>query len=305
MECVAASCCLRGGYWGQAMEETEVKSWDGFEPWLQKIESIYDKLMRKDEYKTVSRPLFRGQSNRQWKLLTTLERYFQAPIAVRQYSRLVRAAKPSIETLTGRRWDLPDAPLSEAPRQTRIPARHNLFHGEGYEYLLYLRHHGFPSPLLDWSMSPYLAAFFAFSDVEESTTQHVSIYGFIEYAGGGKGGWASEPQIQGLGSYVRSHARHFLQQSGYTICLRENNDVLEFASHDDVFARGDASQDLLWKLSIPASERRRVLRHLDRHNINAYSLFASEEGMTRTIAFREIEAAIERKILPAPGEKKA
>jgi hypothetical protein len=61
---------------------------------------------------------------------------------------------------------------------------------------------------------------------------------------------------------------------------------------------------LLWKLNIPAGERRRVLHHLDRHNINAYSLFANDEGMTRTIAFREIEAAIERNILPVPGKAK-
>mgnify|MGYP001252277387 CR=1 FL=1 len=283
------------------MEETEAKSWEEFEPWLQKIEGTYAKLMRKDEYKTVSRPLFRGQSNSEWKLLTTLERYFRVPITVRQYLRLVHAAKPFIETLTSHRWNVPDEPFSEDPRQLRIPSRHGLFHGEGYEYLLYLRHHGFPSPLLDWSVSPYLAAFFAFSDAEEAREKHVSIYAFIEYAGGAKGGWVAEPQIHGLGSYVRSHPRHFLQQSAYTICIKEFKGRVEFAVHEDVFARGDAKQDLLWKLNIPTTERRRVLRHLDRHNINAYSLFASEEGMARTIAFREIETAIERSNLPAPG----
>lgn len=32
-----------------------------------------------------------------------------------------------------------------------------------YGFMTRLRHHGFPSPLLDWPQSPYIAAFFAFN----------------------------------------------------------------------------------------------------------------------------------------------
>lgn len=62
-----------------------------------------------------------------------------------------------------------------------------------------------------------------------------------------------------------------------------------FARHGDVFARSDRDQDLLWRFNIPSSERRKVLRLLDSHNLNAFSLFGSEESLIETLAFRELD----------------
>ncbi len=48
-------------------------------------------------------------------------------------------------------------------------------------------------------------------------------------------------------------------------------------------------QDVLWKFTIPWSERPKVLKYLDDHNLNALSLFASDEGLMETLALRELQ----------------
>jgi hypothetical protein len=70
-----------------------------------------------------------------------------------------------------------------------------------YSYMAHLRHNGFPSPLLDWTRSPYVAAFFAFSKPQ---SDEVAIYGFAESPNNSKFGSSTEPQIQLLGQYVKT-----------------------------------------------------------------------------------------------------
>jgi hypothetical protein len=68
---------------------------------------------------------------------------------------------------------------------------------------------------------------------------------------------------------------------------------VRFFRHDAVFEQSKRGQDLLWKFNIPTSERVKVLKLLDAHNLqagaleaakaNAFSLFGSEESLMETI----------------------
>ena len=66
----------------------------------------------------------------------------------------------------------------------------------GGGYLAYLRHHGFPSPLLDWTKSPYIAAYFAMVNAPQKEVKKVSVFAYLESPTGGKTVEPTGPVIQ-------------------------------------------------------------------------------------------------------------
>jgi hypothetical protein len=85
-----------------------------------------------------------------------------------------------------------------------------------------------------------------------------------------------------------------LQQSEYTICLLfDENREWRFAKYDEALKASKIIDGVPWnfelvKFNIPCTERREVLKLLDEHNLNAFSLFGSEESLVETIATRKL-----------------
>lgn len=256
----------------------DLSSWEEFD---EEVKRLLSDWQRKPGTSSL---LFRGQSDSDRQLKTTLERYAPSSLKASKYYWTIHGAKYQIESLTSHSWDVPTPPEYDEWLSTQDSFGFFGMPKETYPYMIHLRHHGFPSPLLDWSQSPYVAAFFAFNNA--IGLHQVSVYAYLEHAGRGKSGSSNKPNICGLGPTVRSHARHVLQQSEYTICIKRTDDQWCYVCHEDVFNDGDEEQDVLWKFNIPTAERLKVLRVLDRFNLNAFSLFGSEESLMETVALR-------------------
>ena len=271
------------------MKVASPPNWDAFAAELQKLRDG----LPKDASGKPPELLFRGQSDSAWLLTTTLERAGCEGMSFGEYYRLaVHRVRPAVEALTGATWDVPyyDLAMGEAFLTDR-----ELFFPGGfpsdrfYRYMAYLRHHGFPSPLLDWTSSVNVAAFFAFRETGKAETR--SIYVYCESPHGTKGGAVGEPSMRVIGRYVRTHARHFRQQSDYTICAAfdEKGAGWRFHPHDSVFEvfGNRRRQDYVWKFVFPSTERTAILKSLDQYNLNAFSLFDSQETLLETMWLRE------------------
>jgi len=265
------------------MEEIDLTSWDDFPSAIREVYNNHE-THEFGQWLIPNDILFRGQADSSWKLRTTLERFSVDALPVWKYADVVHRCGPVVQSHTGRSWDLLTGDQiaqwfgNWEPITGQIPE---------YSFWIYLRQCGFPSPLLDWSGSPFVAAYFAAS--ERCDADRFAVYAYVETPEGGKGGYVGATSISVQGPNVRAHPRHFIQQSWYTICTKLVENEYVFACHDEVFSTGSANQDLLIKITLPATERMKALKELRRMNITSFSLFQTEEALMRTLAFERLE----------------
>jgi len=92
--------------------------------------------------------IYRGQNDRRWPLQTSFHRSNRVDLT-RYFKHDIRRLYRRVHGLTGMKFDL-----------------HS--NKDDLDSLIYLaQHHGYPTPLLDWSLSPFVAAFFAFDGCDE------------------------------------------------------------------------------------------------------------------------------------------
>ncbi len=226
------------------MQTLPVMSWDGFRRQLASYFAL--PVHRRRQI------IFRGHCNEQWPLVTTLDRYQEFATddeRERSFASLLRCFR----------------------REMLQVAESDAWRLQGDAIELIARHHGLPTPILDWTESPYVAAFFAFEKVIRERP-HVAVY-------------------------MLDRAK--LPESDEAVTIIDNEELLA-QNRRAIFQRAvflrvksiertleDVLSPALVKFVIDVQWRQEALIHLDEMTINAARLFCDLDAAARTVAWRE------------------
>ncbi|HSY43398.1 MAG TPA: FRG domain-containing protein [Candidatus Acidoferrum sp.] len=148
------------------------------------------------------------------------------------------------------------------------------------------QHHGYPTPILDWTFSPYIAAFFAFTTPPSGTEKAEAIRIFCF----NMDGWPAETTAKIMYDPMPSISFHrFSAHNNPRFAPQQS--IGSFSNVDDmenfIYEREKVmKKKFLTKIDIPITEKRKVLEELNLMGINAGSLFPGIDGVCRSLKER-------------------
>ena len=212
--------------------------------------------------------LYRGQEQNDWRLRTSFHRTNRSDLLWFMQNDLGNLLR-NLSGLTTHRFVL----------------ENNLDYAS---FMSLVQHHGYPTPILDWTRSPFIAAYFAYNNLtkkEVQSDQKVRIHLFdaplcntsFERAGVIAPGFLHLTVLEPMPT---DNPRAIPQQAYSTVT---NVDDLETYIHQREVVNNSR---YLVAFDLPANERNLVMRELDLMVINAGSLFPGLEGVCQVVKER-------------------
>lgn len=214
--------------------------------------------------------IFRGQASSKWKLESTLHRLFK------------KSSMPHNE-----------ANIKKHLRYFKLATRgriETIFNDStsDNEWWALGQHYGLATPLLDWTVSPFVAAYFAFipeiNDSDDFRTiwalQHVSVSKQSKILTANP----NFPENEIINTFIPtlSGNNRLVSQGGLFTDGPISNDIEAWVRLN--FA--DSLKGHLIKINVPNNDRQISLRHLNRMNINHNSLFPDLYGAAKSANMR-------------------
>lgn len=263
-------------------------SWLDFLAWLRELKGSW---------------CFRGQREAPWSLLTSLDRAVRRDFSSNHPHGISATGYYHLDRETEQR-EL----LLRFQQQAHLHVANLPFEGDLASWFALMQHHGAPTRFLDWTKSPYVAAYFAVEERTQLEGSHSAV-------------WAIDLD------WLEIRGRELLQSSATTLVLNDPREIVERVnsllgqSDEAVIIKVDPlrsnermaaqqgvflcklfhqasfsqtlmrmmihpetpSQPVLRKLELHAACRKEVLRNLRAMNIHRASLFPGLDGFARSL----------------------
>jgi hypothetical protein len=148
-----------------------------------------------------------------------------------------------------------------------------------------LQHHGYPTPMLDWSYSPFVAAYFAFQEeVEVNVSPRIYIFDRVAWNNKyGKANFivdAAPNQLVVVETMPVGNPRHSPQQALSTV-----TNIADVEAYIREREEADGAR-YLTACDLPISSRPQIMRELELMGITYGSLFPGLDGICRDMRDR-------------------